>query len=257
MMRFVVVLVALIGAAHAQSDTNGSGISATDAARADDEIPTVGDFEKNDYVEKCPAPTYMRYRDNVKKPGEVIQTCMRPRPSGAGKCPFPYVIEGSSEYAELQAEHYELRPLGWTEMMAMEKAELREFMRTHNVPYLIRIKVLDLHDATAAEEAETSAKRVASRCVPSPPFCAVPWVWEKATNKCVPPEPHMMNPILDDAWVSPVLKDYGDDDLNGSKPGRIHQEVLTDENDKVLQKNRHSDEDSVWDFEVNRISTAH
>lgn len=228
MMRFAIVLLCLVGVVHAQNHPDPKGPKAS--------------AHSNLHVtrEKCPDPLIMRKKDGA-------QYCARPTITNRGTCPYPYILKGEYPYTLLQAKHWELRSLSWDEMVHEDKEDVREFLRTHDVPFSVRTKVLDLHDTDGGDK----------ECVPAPPQCLDPLVYDETAAACVPPKPTMVSPIIDDSYVQPVMKDFeedGSEDTSG--PSRIHQEVLTDENDKVLQEDRHDDEEDIWDFEVNRVATA-
>lgn len=232
---------------------------------------------------KCPEPQIWHW-DTV----SGKEFCLRPEPvvSEYGtRCPPPYELDGQYHYSLLQSQHWELRPLGWDEMVDMDKEELREFMKSHQVPFSIRTKVLDHHDErafacfdyarkqlddskTTRDDCESAGMRwtqsaKGKKCVPMPPYCKTPWNFNFEDKKCDPPQPHfrrIKHGVLDDTWISPVLRAFDQGKTNDAARDdvdRIHQAVESNPHDKVMQKARHLDENGVWVWEVNRIATSH
>jgi hypothetical protein len=224
---------------------------------------------------KCEPPTVHHF-----DPSKRETKCLRPTlEDSSGYCPFPYELDGQSPYTQLQTEHWELRPLAWLTMVGMDKDELRQFMRDHQIPSTIRTKVLDLHDERAyacRNTAYTTEKDCidnksewvqgmkGKECVPMPPRCDGFWNFHEdptAGASCIPPSPHFKaerHGVIDDTWVSAVMRDRPDErDQYKNKADRAHQEGFTDYQDKVHQKNRHTEEADIWDFEINKNTIAH
>lgn len=188
--------------------------------------------------EKCPDPTV-----HVGGTG-AAQACVAPAVDGAGGCARPFVLKGAAPFWELRTEHYELRKLTWDEMVSMSEDELRSFMKKHDVPYTVRIKVLDLHKSHGGDKV----------CVPAPPICDDPLVYNEGTNECVEPAPMFHNPILDDSWISPTLKAPAETGAN--KASHAHQPVQDDPQTGILTTARHNEEQDLWNWEVNKKHMA-
>jgi hypothetical protein len=175
----------------------------------------------------------------------MTQSCVGPKKTAQGGCPSPYILDGEKEFFLLASEHYELRKLHWHQMVEMTKDELRGFLRSHEVPYTVRIKVLDLHDHKGGSKNE--------ECVPVPPLCHGSLEYHE-DGTCRPPKPHFMNPIINDAWVQPTL--VVDGAHHNEKAPRAHQPVENDPNDNVMIKERHTEENNLWNWEKVRKHTA-
>lgn len=178
------------------------------------------------------------------------QICIAPKIADEGACPEPYILDGEQDYFLLKSEHYELRQLSWDEMTGMNNEELRAFLREQEVPHTVRVKVLDLHDEKKGDE-----KTVAKICVPTPPVCPDPLEFDPDAGACIPPRPHYENPVINDAWIAPVL--VVDGEHHNEKAPRMHMEVETDPTDKLLVKERRGEEEALWNFEKVRRATAH
>jgi hypothetical protein len=177
----------------------------------------------------------------------MTQLCGAPEAGTSGTCPSPFIMDGQADYYMLKSEHYELRPLSWRNMAGMDNEELRSFMRTHDVPFTVRTKVLDLHD----KKGETKN----TGCVPVPPSCHKPLEFQPASGTCAPPKPHYINPIINDAWIAPVS--VVDGHHHDEKAPRVHQGVEMDPNDKLLVKERQAEEQALWNWEKVRKHTGH
>lgn len=162
------------------------------------------------------------------------QRCAGPTLGADGHCPTPYILDGEVGFFTLRAEHFELEKLTWHEMIHMSNVELRDFLKDHEVPYTIRIKVLDLHDAQGGTKN--------TGCVPSPPRCHNPL--EYSDGECLLPKPHYVNPVIDDAWIGPVL--VTDGAYHQEKAKRVHQPVLEDEGDAKMVAERHAETKAIW-----------
>lgn len=175
------------------------------------------------------------------------QMCVGPKLGADGHCPPPFILDGEKEFFRLQAAHYELRKLTWHNMIGMGNEELRNFMRKHDVPYTVRIKVLDLHDDKGGHKNQ--------ECIPVPPSCHAPLEFHEEDGSCRPPKPHYINPIINDAWVQPPL--VVDGEWHNEKTARLHQPVQGDPNDELMIKERHETENALWNWEKVRKHTAH
>jgi hypothetical protein len=238
---YLFAAVALVASADAKKAfKHGMKVNNPDAARAQQDSDTgVG----HDFAEKCTDPTHM----------EVIngeQKCVAPSPDESGNCPRPFVLKGQAPYFDLRTEHFELRKLSWDEMVSMPSTELEQFLRKHDVPFTVRTKVLKMHEEKGGEKV----------CVPSQPFCLDPLEYNSATNECQEPIPKFGNPVLNDAWISPVEKAVEEQKgVNAweEKASHEHAPVATDPNDVVMQKARQNQEKDLWNWEVNKNSFAH
>jgi len=176
----------------------------------------------------------------------MTQTCVGPKLADSGGCPSPFIMDGESEFFKLSSEHYELRKLSWSNMSGMKKDELRKFMRVQDVPFTVRTKVLNLHDTNGGVQSK--------ECVPVPPMCHGSLEYNE-DGTCRPPSAHYENPVINDAWVQPTL--VVDGSHHDEKAPRVHQAVENDPNDNLMIKERHTEENNLWNWEKVRKHTAH
>jgi hypothetical protein len=97
----------------------------------------------------------------------------------------------------------------------------------------------------------------ATLCEPLGPWCPHPLVYDSDAKECVPLTPRIGkgNAILDNTYIGAVLRQDGPDWAN--KAPRAHQPVENDPNDNVMIKERHTEENNLWNWEKVRRHTGH
>lgn len=94
-------------------------------------------------------------------------------------------------------------------------------------------------------------------CVPLGPYCPHPLVYSATQKACIPMVPRLGtgSSILDNTYIGAVLRQVGPDYAN--KPSHRHQPVQNDPDDALMIKDRHSEEQSLWNWEKIRRHTGH
>lgn len=94
-------------------------------------------------------------------------------------------------------------------------------------------------------------------CEPLGPWCPHPLIYDSDAKECIPLIPRIGkgNAILDNTYISAVLRQDGTDWNN--KAPRVHQPVENDPNDNVMIKERHNEENHLWNWEKVRRHTGH
>jgi hypothetical protein len=212
----------------------------------DDIAPNESEFQAREAFKQIDIDENESVTEKEFNTAGLTQLCVGPKTGADGGCPSPFIKDGEVEFFKLQSEHYELRPLSWHQMIGMENEELRTFMRTHDVPFTVRTKVLDLHDAKGEDKN--------GDCVPVPPLCHKPLEFH-SDGTCQPPKPHYINPIINDAWIAPVS--VVDGSHHDEKAPRAHQPVESDPADQLMVKERNAEENALWNWEKVRKHTGH
>jgi hypothetical protein len=93
-------------------------------------------------------------------------------------------------------------------------------------------------------------------CVPLGPWCPHPLIYDSDAKECIPLIPRIGkgNAILDNSYIGAVLRQDGADHNN--KAPRVHQAVENDPNDNVMIKERHTEENNLWNWEKVRRHTG-
>lgn len=94
-------------------------------------------------------------------------------------------------------------------------------------------------------------------CEPMGPWCPHPLIFDTDALECIPMIPRIGkgNAILNNAYIGAVLRQDGADHNN--KAPRVHQAVENDPNDNLMIKERHNEEQHLWNWEKVRRHTGH
>lgn len=94
-------------------------------------------------------------------------------------------------------------------------------------------------------------------CIAMAPWCPAPLIYDSDKKACIPMVPRIGkgNAILDNRYIGAVLVNDGFD--HEHKAPRVHQAVEMDPNDQLMVKERHAEEQALWNWEKVRKHTGH